>query len=464
MKNILEIIKLLDISIKEDANNLLTGWNIIKTWYDKKIDNYRDFINNSKDWLIDYQIKLQKETNIQKLKIKYTNILWYFIEIPKSSLKYIKEDFIHKQTLVNVARFVTKELKEFEQKIIEWENFLFEREYDIFQEIREEILSNFWELKNLSKNIAFLDFWVSLANVAYNHNFSKPTLSYDSELIIKRGRHPIIESNWQEFISNDLSLNSSNYINIITWPNMWWKSTFLRQNALIILLSHIWSYVPAKKAIIPLTDKIFSRVWAQDNLYLWQSTFMVEMQEVANILNNSTKKSFIIIDEVWRWTSTYDGMSLAWAILKYLHDKIKAKVLFATHYHELTKKSWLLKWVKNYSVAVWENSDNLIFLRKVIPWWIKKSYWIEVAQIAWLSNNVILEAKKMLKTLEKIEDKDNYQLSLWDFNTNNSSKIEIIYKDSILNKELDKLDVNNLTPLEAINELNRLKDILKNNN
>ena len=235
---------------------------------------------------------------------------------------------------------------------------------------------------------------------------------------------------------------------------MWWKSTYLRQNALILLMAHIWSYVPAKKAIIPITDSIFSRVWAADNLYLWQSTFMVEMQEMANILNNSTKNSFVIIDEIWRWTSTYDGMSLAWAILKENHDKIKAKTLFATHYHELVDESKELKWVSNYSIAVWENEDNLVFLRKIIPWGMKKSFWLEVAKLAWISSEVIWEAKNMLKLLE-LEHSWATQLTMWLEKT--QVEVKVVKEKSQIEEEIKKLDLNSLTPLDAMNKLSEFK-------
>ena len=233
---------------------------------------------------------------------------------------------------------------------------------------------------------------------------------------------------------------------------MWWKSTFLRQNALIILMAHIWSFVPAKKANIPLTDKIFSRVWASDNLFLGQSTFMVEMQEVANILNNSTKNSFVIIDEVGRWTSTYDGMSLAWAILRENHDNIWAKTLFATHYHELIDESKILKWVKNFSVAVWENEENLVFLRKIISGWIKKSFWLEVAKIAWISESVLSEAKSMLRNLEQKHNKP-FATQLFSL----EPEIKYVEKNSVLEEELKKIDLNSLTPLDALNTLFELK-------
>ena len=452
MKNILNIIKLLDKSIKEDPADNLTSWEIIADFYDEKVDEYRKIISTANDWLAKYQAKLITENNISTLKIKYTWPSWYFIEIPKSQVSKIPEDFIHKQTLVWASRYITLELKEFEAKFLEAQNEKANREYEIFLKIREEILDNFNDIKEISDKITNIDFLSTLSQVAYDNNYVRPEIFdwYDLEII--SWRHPVIEKWVSDFISNDLNLTKKEFVHIITWPNMWWKSTFLRQNALIILMAHIWSFVPARFAKIPLTDKIFSRVWANDNLFLWQSTFMVEMQEVANILNNSTKNSFVIIDEVWRWTSTYDGMSLAWAILRENHDNIWAKTLFATHYHELIDESKILKWVKNFSVAVWENEENLVFLRKIISGWIKKSFWLEVAKIAWIPESTLIEARNILKTLEEKYEKPVQQ---WLFSVEVEPKV--IEKKSEVEEELKNLDLNNLTPMEALNKLFELR-------
>jgi len=456
VQEIKDIIKLLDVSIKEDCENTLTSGNIIKDNYDKKVDEYRWLVNNSKDWLADYQSKLILDTKISWLKIKFTWVSWYFIEVTKSNLKNIPDYFTHKQTLVNASRFITLELKEFEKKLLNAQSILNQREYDIFLDIRLEILSKFNKIKNFSKKTSYIDFCSWLWLTAYKNWYSRPIITTKYDLDIKWGRHPIIENIEKDFISNDLLFNKSNYINIITWPNMWWKSTFLRQNALIILMSHIWSFVPAKNATIPLTDKIFSRVWATDNLFFGQSTFMVEMQEMANILNNSTKNSFVIIDEIGRWTSTYDWMSLAWAILKYIHDNIKSKTLFATHYHELIDESKELSWVNNFSVSVWENNWTLVFLRKIVQGWIKKSFWLEVASLAWININIIKEAKKMLKELEKEHNIiKSPQLSLWSITV--EPEIEYIKEKSIVEEELKKIDIDSLTPIEALNKLSELK-------
>ena len=465
MKKIQNIINLIDKAIKEEPELLLTWGNIIKDWYDKKVDEYRNTLNTSKDWLVNYQKELVDQTWISTLKIKYTNISWYFIEIPKSQVNKVIDSFIQKQTLVNASRYITKELKDFEEKFKIAENLVSNREYNLFLEIRAEILDWYKQVKDLSNKTAFVDFEISMANTAYSNNYSKPNIKQNYDLKISWWRHPVIEQIEKDFISNNLDLNSESYVHIITWPNMWGKSTFLRQNALIILMSHIWSFIPASEAYIPLTDKIFSRVWASDNLYLGQSTFMVEMQEVANIMNNSTKKSFVIIDEVWRWTSTFDWMSLAWAILKENHDKIKAKTLFATHYHELIDDAKKLSWVSNFSVAVWENEENLIFLRKIIPWGIKKSFGLEVAKIAWVNNSILTEARKKLEELEKWNN-PNLQLSLWNLiETKISEKIKIkeIEKTSKTEEKIKNTDLNNLTPIEALNLINELKKELSKN-
>ncbi len=459
MQKIVEIIDLIENSIKEDGENIITAWNIIKDNFSEKIDNIRKKIKNSKDWLASYQSKLIIETWISNLRIKFTNNIWYFVEVSNSQTKNIPSNFVHKQTLINATRYSTEELKNFENEIITWEQTLAELEYKAFLEIRENILTSFKDIKNLSWKIAKIDFSASLSKVAYNWNYKKPEISNSYDLKIVSWRHPIMEKISSDFIPNDLSLTKSDFVHIITWPNMWWKSTFLRQNALIILLTHIWSFVPVKEAVISITDKIFSRVWASDNLFLGQSTFMVEMQEMANIINNSTSNSFVIIDEIWRWTSTYDWMSLAWAILKENHDKIKAKTLFATHYHELVDESKILSWVKNFSVAVWENDENIVFLRKIVPWGMKESYWIEVAKLAWINSSIINEAKIMLKKLEKSHNSlRKKQLSLWIENTCKETEVVYIEKDSKILEDLKELDLNSLTPIEALNKLSEYKN------
>ncbi|NDK08497.1 DNA mismatch repair protein MutS [Candidatus Gracilibacteria bacterium] len=461
MQDIINIIDLIEKSIKEDGENLITGGNIIRDGYSEEIDKVRDRINNSREWLSNYQSKLINDTGIGTLRIKYTNITGYFIEISKNSTNKVPDYFVYKQTLVNASRYITEELKTFEKEIIQGEQILADLEYKAFLGVREKILDCFKDIKELSESTAKIDFITSLSRVAYMGNYKKPEITKDYNLDIKLGRHPIIEKITSDFISNDLELKKDDFVHIITGPNMGGKSTFLRQNALIILMSHIGSFVPANKAIIPITDKIFSRVGASDNLYLGQSTFMVEMQEMANILNNSTKKSFVIIDEIGRGTSTYDGMSLAWAILKENHDNIKAKTLFATHYHELVDESKTLKGVKNFSVAVGENEDNIVFLRKIVLGGMKKSYGLEVASLAGINKNIINEAKIMLRKLELSHNGSSKQLSL---GIDKSCKeVEVVYmeKDSEVENMLKEIDVNSLTPIDALNKLSEIVQKVK---
>lgn len=454
MQKILELIDLLEQSICDEPNQTITAWWIIKDGYDEEVDKYRGIINNGKDWLASYQQKLIEDSGISKLKIKYTNAGGYFIEVSKNSIKDVPSNFVHKQSLVNASRFITSELKDFEKDLLEWEQILANIEYELFWKIRESVLDNFDTIKQISFSSWYIDFASALWEVSYKNNYCRPKVTNKYGLHIRWGRHCVIEEIEKDFISNDLQLSSKEFVHTITGPNMWWKSTFLRQNALIILLAHMWSFVPASSAEIPLTDKLFSRVGATDNLYLWQSTFMVEMQEVAHILNNSTKNSFVIIDEVGRWTSTFDGMSLAWAILKENHEWIKAKTLFATHYHELVDESKKLRWVRNFSVAVWENEDNIVFLRKIIPGWMKKSYWIEVAKLAWVPNSVIQSAQEMLY---KLENSHSNQLSFWNL-TQSKVLTQELESKSLVEEELKSLDINWLTPIESLILLQKLKN------
>jgi len=452
VKNIQAIVDILEASLDEETQKNITEGNIIKLWYDNQIDNYRVTIQDSHAWLSSYQAQLIKGTGINSLKIKYTNASWYFIEISKSQIWNITDDFIHKQTLVNASRYVTQDLSQFQGQLFEAQDTMAQREYEIFQQVRETVLDRYDEMKQVSKKTAYIDFLSSLWYVAYKNNYTCPKIESWYEYCITWWRHPVIESIESNFIDNDLELKNKDFVHVITWPNMWWKSTFLRQNALLVLMTHMWSYIPVKVANIGLTDKIFSRVWANDNLFLGKSTFMVEMQEVSHIVNSATDRSFIIIDEVWRGTSTYDGMSLAWWILKYIHDTLKAKTLFATHYHEIIDESQVLTKVSNYSVAVGENSDNLVFLRKVIPWGIKKSYGLEVAKLAGVKESIIREAKSMIERHQDSWKFTPEQLSFTDWNPSDPHV-------SWLEDKIESLEIDSLTPLEAFQILVEMKNI-----
>lgn len=451
-EGIQKIIDLIDHAISDEIALGDNSWYVLKPDYDEEIDRLRWMIENSRVWLDNYREWLIEETGISTLKIKYTWASGYFIEIPKSQISKIWDSFTHKQTLVNASRYITHELLDFESDIVMAEQNMLQREAEILEWLRQEVLVYWTEIRHLTSQVWELDLVWSLAQVAYTHWYSCPKITHDYKMEITSGRHAVIETMGNDFISNDLYLDKKIFSHLITWPNMWWKSTFLRQNVLIILLAHIGSFVPAKKAIIPMTDKIFSRIWASDNLYLGQSTFMVEMQEIAYILNNATANSFVIIDEVWRGTSTYDGMSLAWSILQENHNYIQAKTLFSTHYHELCEEAKTLSWVKNFSVAVWENDENIIFLRKIIPWAIYKSYGIEVAKLAGINKRVLAESRKML---EKLRSQDTSQLSLSIPEIAPEKKV----KDPII-ASLEWLDLNSLTPMDALVKLHELQSRL----
>ena len=378
----------------------------------------------------------REKTGVKSLKIGFNKVFGYFIEITKANLSTAKidESYIRKQTLSNAERFITPKLKEIEDKILNAEEKIKSLEYEIFVNIRNEIYKNIDRIQKVSKTIANIDVFVSLATVAYINNYVRPNINEDDKLDIKNGRHPVVENivGEENFVPNDTYLNTGeNIINIITGPNMAGKSTYMRQTAVIALMAHIGSFVPAEYANIPILDRIFTRVGASDDLSQGQSTFMVEMSEVSHILKNATDKSLVILDEIGRGTSTYDGISLAWSIVEYIQSKIKCKTLFATHYHELTDLENEFSEVKNYSIAVKEDNDNIIFLRKIIPTGADKSYGIYVAKLAKLPEEVIDRSREILNDLEK-----NH-----------------IYNSVAINKDSDKISENINTVETASNNI-----------
>lgn len=459
MKLLDTLIELIETAINIDADNSLTWGNIIADSYNDTIDTYRSILKKWHNWVSDYKQELIEKTGIKNLKIKYTNNNWYFIEIPKNQIQNIPDNFIHKQTLVSAHRYSTSELQKFQSDLDLASSELYSLEYECFIEIRNIVKSHFSDLYHISRKIEKLDFYSNAAYISQKYSYTTPEISCKNSLKILWGKHPVMKQVVSDFISNDLILDKKEYIHVITWPNMWWKSTFLRQNALLILMSHIWFDIPVSSAVIPITDRIFSRVWSWDNLFLWQSTFMVEMQEIAYILRNATDKSFIIIDEIWRGTSTYDGMSLAWSILKYNHDEIKAKTLFATHYHEIIDFSQKLDGCWNYSVAVWENDHNIVFLRKIIPWGIKKSYGIEVARLAGIPKSVLEIANITMQDLRSLWN--SQQLSLRQLDSSFVSENWKNEKYELILRDISNVDVNNITPIQAISYLQKFQEQVK---
>jgi len=344
------LIDMISQALRPESVGLQMDEGIVAPGYDARTDELRSTLEHATSWLTEYTSTLIQETGISTLKIKYSALSGYSIEIPHSQKSKIPDFFIHKTTLTNTLRYTTAELSDFEVRLATAQTELFQREAEIFAEICQEVGKYFDDIQATSASIGVIDFLYSGAKVAYENDYTKPILTDQSTLSIESGRHAIVEKIEKNFISNSLELSDQQYIHLISGPNMGGKSTFLRQNALIILQAHMGYFVPAGKAIIPLTDAIFSRIGASDNLFDGASTFMMEMQEVAYILHNATEKSFLIIDEIGRGTSTYDGLSLAWSILRYIHDDIGAKTLFATHYHELVDEAVHLEHVGNFSV------------------------------------------------------------------------------------------------------------------
>ena len=440
-------------TIKSEPSIHISKGNYIKSGINKKLDEYRTISSNANDWLIKYQIKEQKKTKIPSLKIKYNRIFGYYIDITKTHLDKIPENYIRKQTLVNSERFYTTELKEYEEKILNAESNIIDIEKNIFERLNINILKNTSKIQFNSKILSKLDVFSSHAKTGFENNYVKPVFSNNVELEFLNSRHPVVEKLLpvnKEFIPNDLSMNQKDkQIAIITGPNMAGKSTFLRQIAHIILLGQIGSYVPAEYCKIGIVDQLFTRVGANDNISEGESTFLVEMNEAAYILNNATKNSFIILDEIGRGTSTFDGLSLAWAITEYIHNnkKSKARTLFATHYHELIALADKLYSSFNLNVEVKEFNDEIIFMRKIKSGGASKSYGIQVAEMAGLPNEIIYRAKVLLADFMKSKIKHN----------KTEKQLNLFIKESKLISELKKINIDKLSPIEALNKLNELK-------
>lgn len=460
LKDISPLLNLLDEALVEQPPIRLSDGNIFKDGYNKELDELKQISQNSFSWLNKYQEELKNETNIKTLKIKFNKVFGYFIEVSKMQADKVPQDFIRKQTLVNCERFINEKLKEFEQKIFSSEEKLKFIENRLFLELREKVLKHSDEIEKIAEALANLDTLLSLSLVAKNHHYVKPEMSESNIIDIKDGRHPIIEafSSTGEFIPNDSYLdNENNQLLLITGPNMAGKSTYIRQVALIVILAQIGSYIPAREATIGIVDKVFSRIGASDDLSRGQSTFMVEMSETANILNNATNKSLIILDEIGRGTSTYDGISIAWAVADYLltAENKKAKTLFATHYFELTELEKELKGIVNFNVEVKETDTGIVFLRKIIKGSTDKSYGIHVAKLANMPHSVIKKAEDRLINLEKNQTQKpkskSQQLAFFDLNDNLNKKLQKIID------EIKNIDINNLTPVDALQKIFYLK-------
>ncbi|MBR2468056.1 MAG: DNA mismatch repair protein MutS [Clostridia bacterium] len=456
------IFNLLDSAIVETPPYILKDGGFIKQGFNSELDEIIDISKNGKSWIAALEAKEKEQTGIKNLKIGFNNVFGYYIEVSKTQVGLVPYNYQRKQTIANGERFITEELKEMENKILNAEDQRIALEIKLFNEIREVLLENVTAMQKTSRQIAVLDSLLSLATVACERNYCKPQVSQAINSIeIVNGRHPVVEAliKNDDFVPNDTYLdNNDARTMIITGPNMAGKSTYMRQVALITLMAHIGSFVPAQKANISLTDKIFTRVGASDDLAFGQSTFMVEMSEVSNILKQATNNSLIVLDEVGRGTSTFDGLSIAWSVMEYLSKTLKAKTLFATHYHELTELEGILEGVKNYRINVKEFNDSIIFLRKIVRGGANKSFGIEVAKLAGLPEDVITRAKNILHTLE--ENEINKNSSLTKLSENAES---IKYQKSALEVAniLRDVNVETLTPLNAFDLLIQLNNKVK---
>ncbi|MCE5301176.1 MAG: DNA mismatch repair protein MutS, partial [Spirochaetia bacterium] len=442
------------ISVKEGG--------MIRPDFSPELKELKEASSGGREWLAALQESERKATGISSLKVGYTSVFGYYIEVSKANLKSVPANYIRKQTMVNGERFITPELKEREALILGAQEKMTALEYEIFCGLRESLIKEIPALQEASARIAGLDCLLSLAGAAVSNNYVRPKVD-DSEVIeIEEGRHPVVEKSlgFNEFIPNDTVLNRSDeMVMVITGPNMAGKSTYMRQVAVIVLMAQAGSFVPAKSAVIGIVDKIFTRVGAADYLARGQSTFMVEMIETANILNNATRRSLILLDEVGRGTSTFDGVSIAWAITEYIHNKIKARTLFATHYYELTEIAQNLEGVKNYNIEVKEWGEKIIFLRKIVKGSTDRSYGIHVARLAGLPGEVTDRAAMILKDLEKANYTNDGKSKIGTGKQPQAAQPDLFtFEDSELKKALKELQVDEMTPVEALLKLKELKD------
>ncbi len=464
-----DIVNLIEKAILEEPAFLLTEGGLIKDGFNSELDELRELSRSGKGFISQMEKKERERTGISSLKIRYNKVFGYYIEVTKANLKFVPDDYIRRQTLVNSERFVTPELKEYEEKVLQAEGRISELEYNLFLEVREKIAQETGRLQKIASDIAALDVLSSLAEVASYRNYRRPVVHSDDRIKIIEGRHPVIEvTNEESFIPNDAYIDrNEDQILIVTGPNMGGKSTYLRQVALICILAQMGSFVPAKEAEIGVVDRIFTRIGAMDFLSVGQSTFMVEMLETAKILHNATPKSLILLDEVGRGTSTFDGLSIAWAVAEHLHarEDVRPKTLFATHYHELTELALTLKRIKNYHVSVKEWRDSIIFLRKIVPGPSDQSYGIHVAKLAGIPREVVERAKEILFNMEKqeLDDAGLPRLAYRSSKKRDKAQLLLFKEDRDLEmlremkEEIEKCKISELTPLDALNFLSKLK-------
>ncbi len=469
LHNLTEIFEKVENAIVDEPPISLKDGGIIREGYNPELDELRNLSMNAKSWIANMQKTERERSGIPSLKVSYNKVFGYYIEITNAHKDKIPDNYIRKQTLVSSERYITPELKEYEDKILNAEENIGILEHQLFNEVRLAVANEAGKIQENAKLIAMLDCYLSFAECAEEYNYVKPEINTSDKIIVKAGRHPVVEQilpPGEKFTSNDYNLdNADTQIIVLTGPNMSGKSVYLRQIGLIVLLAQIGSYVPADKASIGIVDRIYTRVGASDNISAGESTFLVEMQEAANILNNATSKSLILLDEIGRGTSTFDGISIAWAITEYLHENpnVRPKTLFATHYHELNEMASIFPRIKNFKVEVREYDDKVIFLHKVSSGGADHSYGIQVAQMAGLPLFVTNRAKEILMNLEEKE------LTPYEFKAKRMKKIKqddlqislFEIQDDEIRKEISDLSVDEMTPLEALNRLSELKKKVK---
>ena len=463
-----DMVELIARAIVDDPPFVMREGGLIREGFYAELDELRGISREGKGWIARLEQEEKERTGIPSLKVRYNKVFGYYIEVTRSYLERVPEDYQRKQTLANAERFITPTLKEYEEKVLGAEERVVVIEYDLFQEVRQQVACQGRRIQETADRVAALDVLLGLADLAHERNYCCPTMDESTELLIEDGRHPVIETMdlGERFVANDVHMDTvERQILIITGPNMAGKSTFMRQVALLVLMAQMGSLVPAKKAKIGIVDRIFTRVGASDNLARGQSTFMVEMTEAANILNHATPRSLIVLDEIGRGTSTFDGVSIAWAVAEYLHDnaKVAAKTLFATHYHELTDLAQTRERVQNYNVAVKEWNDQIIFLRRIVKGGASHSYGIQVARLAGLPDAVIERAKEVLRNLESGEYEagaPRLARSKHAVKIVETPQLGLFEQPDPVRQRIEEMDVSVLTPLEALNLLDELKKLL----
>jgi DNA mismatch repair protein MutS len=456
-----ELADLLEAAIEPECPSHLRDGGVIKAGFSQQLDHLRSISKDGQSWLRNYQKQQAQRTGIANLKIGYNKVFGYYIEVTHSSADKVPPDYVRKQTIKNAERYVTEELKEYETQVLNAEEKALELEQQLFEDLRTQSAQYVARLQNLADTLAQCDCLTALAHLARRRNYIRPKVTNGAELLIHEGKHPVLaETLGPEFVPNDVEMTdkTADYL-IVTGPNMSGKSTYIRQIALLVLMAQAGSFIPAKDATIGLVDRIFTRVGALDELVRGQSTFMVEMTETANIINNATEKSLVIIDEVGRGTSTYDGLALAWAITEHIANKLKCRTLFATHFHELTELAELFTNIKNCNVAVREWAGEVVFLHKILPGGTDKSYGVHVAKLAGVPKSILDRSKEILEELESTFQKEAASEHLAKHKTKKPDRdLLFVQKHKSVLDKLASTDVNNLTPIEAINLLNQIRD------